>query len=505
MVGLGIRGDRVLRITASNLSNIFAYVWRKPHGAHSTQRAPCCCYNGAEFGQCCESNCQACLCLQQVGFSVAAIGIAIHGCVVNPLWRNALWYLKIFRWEKIFITLGVVMKRTTSLCVLLVLAQVAHADVYVLESDGLAAKHPTQAVPSQQVAGTLFNAHTAKSGEKRDGIPLGGVHPNASGSQALIDASGLKYFINTNMTYSTSSSASGAMSGANYTHAVAATTMSGGVNNAILTNAFNGYGAICVNLTGALGTCKTSNPNDVSYNKNGPATNECNGRQIVFPAQTIAAPAPLGVTAPIAGVLSVSRKIYVPTDDTFSRSLNIVTNISAAPVTFSLMTSNDLGSGNSTMITGTSTGTIPPTVADKWVTSFQAYSGTTSSEPRLGHVLQGVTAATPVAAINFADGSGFPWWGYTVTLNPGQTKIIMNFVTGQASNAAAKATAARLMTLPPTSLACMTPTEKAQVSNFVAAVPPPSQIPSLSPLALIWLMLGVVLVAAGFYTLRRRV
>jgi hypothetical protein len=397
------------------------------------------------------------------------------------------------------------MKQAIPLCVLLVLAQVAHADVYVLESDGLAAKHPARAVPGQQVAATPINAHTAKSGEKLHGIPLGGVHPNASGAQALIDASGLKYFINTNITYSTSSSASGAMSQASYTHAVAATTMSGGVNNAILINAFNGYGGICVNLTGALGKCNTGDPNDVSYNKNGPATTECNGRQIVFPAQTVVAPPPLGAHAPIAGVLSVSRKIYVPTDDTFSRSLNIVTNISAAPVTFSLMTSNNLGSGSSTKITGTSTGTIPPTAADKWVTSFKAYVGTTSSEPRLGHVLQGVAAATPVAAVSFADGNFNPWWGYTVTLNPGQTKIIMNFVTGQASNAAAKATAARLMTLPATSLACMTPTEKAQVTNFVAAIPPPSQIPSLSPLALIWLMLGVVVVAGGFYTLRRRV
>jgi len=410
--------------------------------------------------------------------------------------------------SKSFHNLGVVMKQIIPLCALLLLAQVAHADVYVLESDGLAAKHGAQASPGRQLAGTPVNAHTAKPGEKLHGIPLRGVHPTATGAQALIDASGLKYFINTNITFNTTSSASGAMSEASYTHAVAATTMNGGVTNSTLNDAFDGYDSICVNLTGALVQCSTSDANAAFYNKNGPATNECNGRQIVFPAQTIGAtppPVPAGGTAAIAGVLSVSRKIYVPTDDTFSRSLNIVTNISAAPITFSLMTANNLGSDSNTKITGSFTGSLTPTTADKWVTSFQAYSGTTSSDVRLGHVLQGVTAATPVAALNFVDGDDNPWWGYTVTLAPGQTKIIMNFVTGQASNAAAKSNAARLMTLPPTSLACMTPTERAQVSNFAAAVPPPAQIPSLSPMALIWLMLGVVAIAGGFYTLRRRV
>ncbi len=386
------------------------------------------------------------------------------------------------------------------------LAQAAHADVYVLESDGLAAKHKNQAVPGRQVAGTPINAHTAKPGEKHHGLPLGGVHPNATGSKALIDASGLKYFINTNITFTTTSSASGAMSEASYTHAVAASTMNGGVTNSMLNDSFDGYDSICVSLTGVLARCQTGNASFAMYNKNGPATTECNGRQIVFPTQTIGASPPTGVNAvAAAGVLSVSRKIYVPTDDSFSRSMNVLTNTGTVPLTFSLMTSNNLGSDSNTKITGSSTGSLTPTAADKWVTSFQNYSGTTSSDPRLGHVLQGATAATPVAALYFVDGNDKPWWGYTVTLNPGQTKIIMNFVTALASNAAAKTNAARLMALPATSLECMTPTERAQVTNFAAAIPPPAQVPSLSPLALVWLMLGVVLVAGGFYTLRRRV
>src|SRR6202040_1416512 len=61
------------------------------------------------------------------------------------------------------------------------------------------------------------------------GKPKGSHHPGgATGSQSLIDSQGLKYFINTNITFSTSSSASGAASEASYTHAVAASTSGGG-------------------------------------------------------------------------------------------------------------------------------------------------------------------------------------------------------------------------------------------------------------------------------------
>jgi len=51
-------------------------------------------------------------------------------------------------------------------------------------------------------------------------------HPIAlsTGAISLIDAGGLKYFINTDVTFTTSSSASGAASEASYTHQIAAST-----------------------------------------------------------------------------------------------------------------------------------------------------------------------------------------------------------------------------------------------------------------------------------------
>ena len=97
---------------------------------------------------------------------------------------------------------------------------------------------------------------TGKEKPEHAGRPGSGrtIH-GATGSQSLIDASGVKYFINTNITFSTSSSASGAMSEASYTHAVSATTALGGTTSTTLNDAFDGYNTLCIGVDGATGTC----------------------------------------------------------------------------------------------------------------------------------------------------------------------------------------------------------------------------------------------------------
>src|SRR5436305_1924682 len=64
----------------------------------------------------------------------------------------------------------------------------------------------------------------AKSKPGRRARPAGRI----AGFPGLVDAQGLQYFIDTNVTSSTTSSASGAASDATYTHAVSATTSAGG-------------------------------------------------------------------------------------------------------------------------------------------------------------------------------------------------------------------------------------------------------------------------------------
>ena len=273
----------------------------------------------------------------------------------------------------------------------------------------------------------------------------------------LTDGVGLRWNINTNVGFTTTSSASGAVSEAGFTHAVAASTLNGGTVNQVLADAFDGYNALCVDLNNVGGQCNTANM--AVYNQNGPGSLECSGRQVVTPLRQM-------------GSFQVRRKLFVPTNEGFARWLNIFRNTSASPQTVRMVTSNNLGSDANTRIVTTSDGDATAELTDTWVTTFQNFSGTTSSDPRLGHVLRGPNAPVGLAAINFANGDDNPFWRYQFTLAPGQTGVIMNFATGQATRSAAATESSTLASLSSANaLACMTPTERQQVVNFVAAAP----------------------------------
>lgn len=317
----------------------------------------------------------------------------------------------------------------------------------------------------------------------------------ATGSVSLIDASGLKYFINTHITFATSSSASGAMSEAQYTHAVQATTSMGGNVPETLNDMFDGYNGACINVgANTPMPCGTGNANWVFYEKNAAATLDatCANRQVNFPVQVI-------------GGLNFSRKVYVPSSDSFARWMNIIQNPTASPILVRFGTSNNLGSDSNTIITGSSNGGSV-TTATMWVATFQNYSGTTSTDPRIGHVLQGPGAvATPLSGISFVNGSDKPWWSYDVTIPAGGTRVIMNFVTGQPSKAAAAAKAASLTTgiLPPVATACMTPIEQGGVVNFAGVGLGILPIPSLSLTGI--LVLGAALALSAAAILRKSI
>lgn len=319
----------------------------------------------------------------------------------------------------------------------------------------------------------------------------------ATGSQGLIDASGVKYFINTNITFSTSSSASGAASEASYTHAVAATTLNGGTTSSTLNDAFDGYNTMCISLNNTVATCETGNANFVIYNKNGPATTECPGtasgvnRQVVFPVQVM------------EPGLSVQRKVFVPDNDSFARWLNYFTNTGATPLTVTMVVANNLGSDSNTVIFGSSNGNTTAEVSDTWVGTFQNYSGTTSSDPRLGHVLQSTTPPTvPLTGINFANGDDNPFWGYTFTLAPGETKIIANFSVVAPSKTAAAAKSTELAGAPVNALQCLSTVERAQLANFAAA-PFVTTVPTLGGIGL-FALAALLALAATVLLFRRR-
>lgn len=354
----------------------------------------------------------------------------------------------------------------------------AHAEVSLIEHRGLKKE---LAKAGTQAGGTGPRLHVAK----------------ATGDQPLVDASGVEYFINTDITFSTSSSASAAMSEASYTAAVQATTLNGGTVSSTLNDSYDGYNTLCLVLDNTVSTCETGNANFVIYNDNGPATTECLGstsgvdRQVVFPVQT-------------SGSVQMQRKVFVPDNDEFARWLNYFTNTGGAPVTVTAVIANNLGSDSNTTIVNSSNANATAETSDTWVSTFQNYSGTTSSDPRLGHVLQGSGAAVTLAGINFANGDDNPFWGYTFTLNPGETKIFANFAVVQPSKAAADAKSAELAAnpLPTNALQCMTQAEQTQLANFVAYRPNVVEIPTLGEVGMA--ALAAALGLAAFAVLARR-
>ncbi len=383
------------------------------------------------------------------------------------------------------------MKKLSFAIIILLFATAAFADVAVTDRGSTARIISGNNAATHAAAVAANNAKRAVKRARHGHSAVVGqefhLAPTATGSVSLIDSGGLKYFINTNITFSTTSSASAGMSEASYTHAVNASTSAGGVTASTLNDSYDGYNTICVSLTNATGPCATGNAAYTIYNKNGPASVDatvpvsaaCTGRQYVFLPQTI-------------GGLSVRRKVFVPTNDRFARWMNIFTNTTGAPITFTMLTANNLGSDSNTRVVTTSSGDNVATTADLWVTSFQNFSGNTSSDPRLFHVLQGTGAPTPVSNINFVDGDDNPYWVYSITLAAGQTKMIVNFGGGMETKALAATQAGTLANFQSNAQQCMSATELGQVTNFAVNL---GSLPTMNPWVLGLLGLSLAMVA----------
>ncbi|MCX5771460.1 MAG: CSLREA domain-containing protein, partial [Candidatus Hydrogenedentes bacterium] len=309
----------------------------------------------------------------------------------------------------------------------------------------------------------------------------------ATGDIYLVDAGGLKYDISTdatNLSYTTCTSystwtssswytctwwssscwwtwtswltwtsscwtvltdyvASGAANEASYTHTVSASTISGGLTpQPGIGDAFDSYNHALIERT-----------IEVPYVNNGPASVEANGRQIAFPPQMV-------------DTLEFSRKVFVPEDDTFCRWLNIVTNTGSDPEKVLLIIEGNLGSDGNTLLVDTSNGNTTAETDDTWLVTMQDFAGGTSSDPRLGHILQGGNAEVGVDSVDLVNGNDSTRWEYGFVLEPGETGIIMNFVTGQPTVAAAREKAIELSQPMGVALDYMTPEEKSAVLNF---------------------------------------
>lgn len=180
------------------------------------------------------------------------------------------------------------------------------------------------------------------------------------------------------------------------------------------------------------------------------ATLENNNREVL-----------LGPSSPNPNV-SISRKIFVPDDDGYARFLEIVTNTSGAPLTFQVPIYTNLGSDGTTgELVTTSSGDNIFTTADQWILTDDSDG---SNDPTMLHIIAGPGGAGPTT-VN-ATGSGSVAYTYSVTLQPGETKIVMHFAAQSANRATALAKAESLVALERGALSGMTAEELRQVVNF---------------------------------------
>ena len=257
----------------------------------------------------------------------------------------------------------------------------------------------------------------------------------------LVDASGLEWLFTNDV-----------VADAGYVGAVRA-EVSGPVSEthlAVLADAFDGYGALTVSVDGGAAT---------PFTRAWAGATECGGRQMVFPAQTV-------------GGVSVSRKIYVPTDDSFARWATIISNPGAAPATVTLTVSGNLGSDSRTTIGATSDQDTVASPVEQWVVTFGAFAQGASREPRLAHVLASPGAAVQPSDVAFANGDDTPSWRYVVPVPAGGTAVVTHFAAGEQTLLDAALKASYLAALPPTAVACLSTTEQAQLVNARAGVIP---------------------------------
>ncbi len=171
-----------------------------------------------------------------------------------------------------------------------------------------------------------------------------------------------------------------------------------------LTNAYDDY-AFILYIDGS------------EYGASGDYTNEADGREYVLDTQ-------------ILSDLIVYRKVYFPEDRNWIRYLEILHNPTSSPITVEVQIDTEyLGSGDYTRCVKTSSEDTVADVNDYWVVTDDEFDGNTKSDPSLSHVWDGPGGADRIdylSGLNDTEDYVNYYW-YDVTVNPGQTVVLMHF------------------------------------------------------------------------------
>jgi len=284
------------------------------------------------------------------------------------------------------------------------------------------------------------------------------LHPgpaSAATGSVQVPAGKAKWFVNTNITFSTTSSAWG------FSEA-SLQTAAGTRNDAV---------------DGAL----SWHVNPASYVYSGnlyPNEYRSPGGVVDISPSPIDPNVPTTVTGTSQSLqgLNVSGQMYFMTSKAVVRSILNLQNPTAAPITVSVLSASNLGSDANTNIQTTSSGDNLFDTADNWFVSSQSATPTTSDDPILTYAFQGQSSAVRGTNIsNFRTGTDKFYETYTVTVPANGTASVMIFVQMSGTVAGAETDASAFNSLSSLQsggyLAGLSQTQLAQIVNWNTAMP----------------------------------
>lgn len=162
--------------------------------------------------------------------------------------------------------------------------------------------------------------------------------------------------------------------------------------------------------------------------------------------------------------LDVTRKIFVPVDDSFARFLEVLNNTGASDITATVTLATNLGSDSGTILVETSSDDVLFNRADDYLITDDSNDG--GNDPTMVHVFSGKGAAIePTAAALSRDNITY---NFDVTVPAGGRVILMHLASQNSNRAMAAIRARELLNLRGSVLVGLSPDEQRDIVNFVA-------------------------------------
>jgi hypothetical protein len=164
------------------------------------------------------------------------------------------------------------------------------------------------------------------------------------------------------------------------------------------------------------------------------------------------------------GGLRVTRKVFVPADDTFARFLEIIENPTVNNLIATVRIDTDLGSNSSTVLISTSSGDTIFNSEDNFIITDDASDG--GSDPTIVHVFSGPGALFEPSAVSLS--SDNLQYTFTIPVPAGTRRILMHFASQNPNRTVAAARAEHLVRLQGSALVGLTRAEQNDIVNFIA-------------------------------------